>query len=299
LYLVVATSSIIIGSPLAIHPFERSSLEGKQIAFFRLVRLSVDPRQKNKEIGSAMPLTDRDRKLLWARAGGTCAICKSHLTAEAKSGDRDVVLGEEAHIVSEASNGPRYRPMPKQEIDTYANLLLLCPSHHKIVDEQVTHYTEQRLQTLKSEHEQWVKDHVSQAEPAIKIRDPHPDKPAKLKRVTTGKELMSVLAHTFAIHLDNPEPKSSEEAELIGAFVQNATENTDIWDEIGQSDRIRTEFSMTGEITRLQKAGLLVYTGSEMHIIEGGTTPSAPWPIAYLIIKRDDDESIKVQPKEQ
>ncbi len=34
-----------------------------------------------------MPITVRDRKLLWARAGGTCALCKSHLTATAKSGD--------------------------------------------------------------------------------------------------------------------------------------------------------------------------------------------------------------------
>ncbi len=48
-----------------------------------------------------MPITVRDRKLLWARAGGTCALCKSQLTAYAKSGDKDVVLGEEAHIVSE------------------------------------------------------------------------------------------------------------------------------------------------------------------------------------------------------
>src|SRR5947209_12871100 len=101
-----------------------------------------------------MPITTRDRKLLWARAGGMCALCKSHLTADAKSGDRDVVLGEEAHIVSEEPNGPRYLPMPIKEVDAYANLLLLCPSDHKIVDEQVTYYTEQRLQALKCEHEQ-------------------------------------------------------------------------------------------------------------------------------------------------
>src|SRR5436309_1061964 len=85
-----------------------------------------------------MPLTVRDRKLLWARAGGTCALCKSHLTADAMSGDKDVVLGEEAHIVSEEPNGPRSRPMPRKEVDAYTNLLLLCPSDHKIVDEQVT-----------------------------------------------------------------------------------------------------------------------------------------------------------------
>ena len=53
------------------------------------------------------------------------------------------MLGEEAHIVSEEPNGPRFRPMPRKEVDSYTNLLLLCPSDHKIVGEQVNRYTEQ------------------------------------------------------------------------------------------------------------------------------------------------------------
>ena len=138
-----------------------------------------------------MPITGRDRKLLWARAGGSCTLCKSHLTEDAKDGDRDIVLGEEAHIVSEELNGPRYRSMPRTEVDSYANLLLLCPSDHKIVDEQVTYYTEQRLQTLKREHEQWVKDRVAPTISAIKIRDPEVGKPVMLQRIDTGKELMN------------------------------------------------------------------------------------------------------------
>src|SRR5436190_22456249 len=113
-----------------------------------------------------MPISTRDRKLLWARAGGVCTICKSHLTEEAKGDDRDVVLGEETHIVSKEPNDPRYRPMPAKEVDTYANLLLLCPLHHKVVDGQVTYYTEQRLHDLKREHERWVKDKISPAIPA-------------------------------------------------------------------------------------------------------------------------------------
>ena len=246
-----------------------------------------------------MPISDRDRKLLWARAGGTCALCKSHLTADAKSGDRDVVLGEEAHIVSEEPNGPRFRPMPRKEVDSYANLLLLCPSDHKIVDEQVTYYTEQRLQTLKREHEQWVKDRVSSTIPAIKIRDPEAGKPVMLQRIDTGKELMNVVAHTLAAHHDNPEPRSIEEAELIGGFFQNTTDYTDIWDEIEPSGRIQAEFSMSEEITRLREAGLVVYAGVKQHVIEGGVKAPEPWPVAYLVIRRSDDESIKASPTEK
>jgi hypothetical protein len=245
-----------------------------------------------------MPISVRDRKLLWARAGGVCALCKSHFTADAKSGDRDVVLGEEAHIVSEEPNGPRYRPMPRNEVDTYDNLLLLCPSDHKIVDEQVTYYTEQRLQTLKREHEQWVKDRVSSTIPAINIRDPEAGKPVMLQRIDTGKALMQVVAHTLATHQDNPEPRSIEEAKLIGGFFQNTTDYTDIWDEIEPSGHIQAEFSMSQEITRLREAGLVVYAGIKKHVIEGGVKAPEPWPVAYLIIRRSDDESIKASPTE-
>jgi hypothetical protein len=240
-----------------------------------------------------MPITTRDRKLLWARAGGICALCKSQLTADAKSGDRDVVLGEEAHLVSEEPNGPRFRPMPKKEVDAYANLMLLCPSDHKIVDEQVTSYTEQRLQTLKREHEKWVKERVSATIPTIKIRDPEAGKTVMLWLIDTGKELMNVVAHTFAAFHDHLEPRSSEEAERIGEFFQNTSDCIDIWDDIGPSGRIEAEFTMSEEIARLREMGLVVYAGVKNHVIEGGVEASAPWPVAYIVIRRSNDEAIR------
>jgi hypothetical protein len=242
-----------------------------------------------------MSITVHDRKLLWARAGGVCALCKSRLTADAKPGDRDVVLGEEAHIVSEKPNGPRFRPMPIHEVDAYANLLFLCPSDHKIVDEQVTYYTEQHLHALKREHEQWVQDRVSPgiSIPVIKIRDPEADKPVILQRIDTGRALMNLLKHIAAAHYDNPEPQSSEEAELIGEFFQATSDYADIWDDIGPGERIQTEFSLSEDIARLREAGLVVYAGAKKHVIEGGIQAPAPWRVTYIVIYRGDDESIQ------
>jgi hypothetical protein len=240
-----------------------------------------------------MPITTRDRKLLWARAGGVCTLCKSHLTENAKGGDRDVVLGEEAHIVSEEPNGPRFRPMPAKEVDTYANLMLLCPSDHKVVDEQVTYYTEQRLLELKRKHEQWVAEKISPMMPAIKIRDPEADKLIMLLRIDMGKELMSILAGTLALHQNNPERRSSEEAERIGAFFQNVTDARDIWDDLEPSGRVQTEFWLSEEITQLREAGLVVYASRRNHIVEGGIKEPEPWPIAYLVMYRSDDDAVK------
>lgn len=120
-----------------------------------------------------------------------------------------------------------------------------------------------------------------------------------LQRIDTGKELMNVLAHTLATHHDNPEPRSSEEAELIGGFLQNASDYRDIWDEIEPSGRIHAEFSMSGEITRLREVGLVAYAGVKKHVIEGGVKAPEPWPVAYLVIRRSDDKSIKASPTEK
>lgn len=198
--------------------------------------------------------------------------------------------------MSEKPNGPRFRPMSPDEVDTYANLLLLCPIHHKIVDEQVTHYTEQHLHDLKREHEQWVKDKISPTTPAIKIHDPEVGKPVMLQRIDTGKELMDIVAHTLAAHHDHPEPQSSEEAELIGEFFQNVSDCIDMWNDLEPSGRIRAAFSISEDIVRLRDAGLVVYASMRNQVIKGGTQAPAPWPVAYIIIRRSDDESIKASP---
>lgn len=243
-----------------------------------------------------MTVSDRDRKLLWTRAGGTCAICQCRVTADAtKEGDEVVVLGEEAHIVSEKpEKGPRYRPMPPREVDSYANLILLCPSDHTLVDKQFINFTEERLQTLKREHEQWVKDRTAKEAPPIKIRDPEADQPVKAQRIDRGKELMKVLSHALATHLSHPEPKSPEEVALIADFAQYIGDCRDIWNELGPARQISEEFSLTEEISRLRAAGFVVYAGTKNHVVEGGTLPPAPWPTAYLVLHRSDDEAVRV-----
>jgi hypothetical protein len=240
-----------------------------------------------------MPITTRDRKLLWARAGGICTLCKSRLTEDAKGGDRDVVLGEEAHIVSEEPNGPRFRPMPKEEVDTYANLMLLCPSDHKIVDEQVTYYTEQRLQALKLEHEQWVQYRFYPTPPPIRVRDPEAGKPIALRLINTGKELMYFATHKHDTRHSSPEPRSAEEAELMSAFLQCVTDYNDIWDDIGPNGRIQAEFSMTEEIAQLREAGLVVYAAARNHVLEGGVGGPSSWSVAYIRIDRSVNEADK------
>ncbi len=45
-------------------------------------------------------------------------------------------------------------------MDSYDNLILLCSKDHKRVDDQVGHYTADRLRQIKLSHEQWIKSLV-------------------------------------------------------------------------------------------------------------------------------------------
>jgi hypothetical protein len=103
------------------------------------------------------------RKVLWTRAGNECAYpgCTQPLTVDlhdstsAQLKRAGVVLGEEAHIRSGQAGGPRYDPnFPRVDIDSYSNLILLCPTHHSLVDKDGgSGFTVNSLMEMKEQHE--------------------------------------------------------------------------------------------------------------------------------------------------
>lgn len=111
-----------------------------------------------------MAITDKTRKLLWGPSGSRCAFCRSELIMDATPQDDESVVGDECHIVSGKPNGPRYDPeFPVDQIDSYANLILLCRVHHKMIDDQSETFTEDILRQLKANHEKWVADALESA----------------------------------------------------------------------------------------------------------------------------------------
>lgn len=119
-----------------------------------------------------MTISPQTRKLLWGRAHNTCsfATCWQALTADelnARTGEAfAVVVGEEAHIRSGSAGGPRYDPeYPSADIDKYENLMLLCPTHHSLIDaHNGDAYDVDTLVTMKKRHEeqQGRKDRITQ-----------------------------------------------------------------------------------------------------------------------------------------
>lgn len=109
-----------------------------------------------------MPVTQRDIKLLWGRAASRCAICKTELSYENSVNSENIILGEQAHIVSEQVNGPRGESiLTLEERNCYDNLILLCPTHHTQIDSDVHSYPVEKLHNIKSKHEFWVNSQLS------------------------------------------------------------------------------------------------------------------------------------------
>src|SRR5689334_13378297 len=119
-----------------------------------------------------MAIPESEQRKLCLRSGGRCAFaaCRRVLTVSGAPPDRLVVIGEMAHIVGDKVGGPRGdHELSDRERDRYENLILLCNTHHQLVDSQPETYTIGRLRGLKEDHERWVEERLGQGidEPSL------------------------------------------------------------------------------------------------------------------------------------
>ena len=111
-----------------------------------------------------MTISLKTHKILWARSGGKCAICKNDLVIDPTDlNDDPSIVGEEAHIIARSESFTRgdYDSPSPEERDHYLNLILLCKTHHKQVDDQPAEYTVEKLREIKARHEAAVKEHCT------------------------------------------------------------------------------------------------------------------------------------------
>jgi hypothetical protein len=103
-----------------------------------------------------MAISPKTRKQLWGKSGNRCARCNRSLIEEPTEHDDASVVGEECHIVAQESGGPRAGQISADALDRIENLILLCGTCHKIVDDQTGTFTTDVLRMMKSEHEAMV-----------------------------------------------------------------------------------------------------------------------------------------------
>lgn len=110
-----------------------------------------------------MAISQRDLKLLWGRAASRCAVCHRELTQDTSAISSTVLIGEHAHIVAEQQAGPRGRSiLDSDQRNSYANLILLCPTDHALIDADPAAFPIEKLHDLKFRHELWVQQTLSE-----------------------------------------------------------------------------------------------------------------------------------------
>ena len=242
-----------------------------------------------------MTISARSRKLLWGRSGSRCAMCRRELIMEGTPVDNESIIGDECHIVSAVSGGPRYDPdFAHEKVNDYSNLLLLCKVHHKLIDGQELEHTASHLTKLKARHENWVSEQLdssgSRRRP-LQIRQVPQNTPAFLQRIRSGKELLVIVTNAcaYAPHYDDLQYETEDE--LVASFLQD----TQDWGELGLqsvSDRMYAARSLDEHIRELERAGFWVFGYREQQILEGGTDPETDWPVAHVRVLRDSNPEI-------
>ena len=92
-------------------------------------------------------------KRLFAVSDNQCYFpnCNTPLVDE----ESGTVTGEICHIKGKKQGSPRYDPKQSdEERHGFDNLLLMCPLHHKVIDDDPDSYTVSRLENIKKNHEQ-------------------------------------------------------------------------------------------------------------------------------------------------
>ncbi len=99
----------------------------------------------------------KEQLKLWVKAGGRCEFrgCNKYLYRDGLT-LKETNYSEIAHIVAASRKGPRGDDLlPVSKRNWFDNLMLLCETHHKLIDsmEHQAEYSTTLLRSMKAEHE--------------------------------------------------------------------------------------------------------------------------------------------------
>lgn len=179
-----------------------------------------------------MAITQKSIKILWSASGGLCAFpeCQQRLTFSEAGDFAPYTLGEMAHICGDQPGANRHNAaQTPQERDDYQNLILLCPTHHSLIDraENEGRFPVEFLHQIKTDHEAFVRLRLHSA--------PATDKQA------IAREISPLLASNYQVWLNygplsdlarkNPNSDAAYAvwlSERLGTIVPNNRRITDI-----------------------------------------------------------------------
>ena len=97
-------------------------------------------------------------KIVFSRSGNRCAFPECAQEIAFKDFGEYANVGELTHIKGNKPTSARHDiNQDKKDRNSPDNLILLCGTHHKIVDDQRELYSIEKLTKIKLDHESWVR----------------------------------------------------------------------------------------------------------------------------------------------
>jgi hypothetical protein len=179
------------------------------------------------------------------------------------------------------------------DLDSYDNLILLCKTHHKLVDDQMERFPAQRLRKIKAAHEHWVREALGGqgAKSQDGLNGPSFNGVTLMPRIKTGRELVSVIRGAHLFHFDNDEVESQEEMEIVSEFLQYLHDWGDILDELGAGEIVRVGFQLSQELEELERNGFLVFGERRRRRMNWGGLIDT-WQVATVLVLREGNPAI-------
>lgn len=237
-----------------------------------------------------MPISDKTRKMLWARSGNRCALCKNELAQSNNSDNSRVIIGQECHIVSSKPSGPRGEVIEEFDYDVYDNLILLCANDHKRIDELVEVYTKDHISDIKAGHERWVKETL---EKDILSFTNDRNNIKALRRILCGKELIDIVNGAMSFSFEHVDVESVAEAELIGRLGDLLRDSGDCFDLMSSTDIAKFGISLNQEIQNINDIGFSVFgLRRTVNLRYGNGQVMNNWHDGTVIVVKSDNPGI-------
>lgn len=204
-------------------------------------------------------LSPKETKILWG-IGTVCAHpnCNQWLIEEESDASPAAVVGEGAHIVGNSPHGPRGdASYPKEKLDSADNRILLCPTHHTIVDKQPEQYPIELLRSWKEVQEKQTRVLLGIEVQGVDFQE--------LSRVvdaliaTPGASATTTLQPTKPVEKMRKNDLSSETAELLNIGYLRSS---DVEEFIARTEALEPGFAnrlvagFRAEYDRLRAEGL-------------------------------------------
>lgn len=127
---------------------------------------SQEPSKKPKKKELKRKYTPKTLKVLFALSGNRCGKpdCPEHVIKLATEISDDLVVAQIAHIYALSEDGPRGKKgLTEAELNAPKNLILLCPTHHIVVDGQHESYPASDLIAWKAKQERKASEPIGRS----------------------------------------------------------------------------------------------------------------------------------------